>query len=473
MTLAAGDGPGSQAGGSQANNVLPYPDQAMFLALRGAGQDSVMQFLWIYDHPVDFEVLERFQNDFGRGWMARLIEPSPLPFGRHRWVSAPAPRSDLDVGSPPRARNEFGAWADEQIQLPLDPQSGPAWRLGVQPFDDGSTAISLVVSHCIADGRAAIDSIADAVNGKVRKQDYPPPGSRTTVRALREDLLQTVRDGGETLRTLGKALKMLSRSRRQASRPPSEKPLSDKPSRKPPAPHTSGERLSLPTVEFVVDVEQWDARAESLGGNGLSLVAGFAGRLAQHLGRVRTPDGAVTLMIPLSERDDIGVDTGGNVVSIARVSIDPAPLTTDLSGARAAIRSAVQVARQTPDAMVELMPLTPFVPKRAVAGMADLAFGFSADLPVSCSNLGEVPAAMNYIDGTAAQYLSFRGVDRDLSRELVERKRGLLTLISGRIEGVVTTTVIGYQPGADNTRDALRGLVAQTLEEFNLSATII
>ncbi len=35
-----------------------------------------------------------------------------------------------------------------------------------------------------------------------------------------------------------------------------------------------------------------------------SLVAGFAGKLAQNLGRTRDSDGAVTLMIPVSERDD-------------------------------------------------------------------------------------------------------------------------------------------------------------------------
>lgn len=80
---------------------------------------------------------------------------------------------------------------------------------------------------------------------------------------------------------------------------------------------------------------------------------------------------------------------------------------------------------------------------------------------------------IEYVDGTAAEYLFIRGMDRDLSRELIERKRGVLTFISVRSEGAVIVTVIGYQPGRENSRTALRQLVAQTLEEFNLTATII
>lgn len=458
-----------QGPGTSQSNVLPYPDQALFLALRGAGQDSVIQIIWIYEHPVDLVALERFRDNWGSGWMARLIEPSPVPFGRHRWVSAPAPSAGLDVATHPRPRDELYDWADEQVQLPLDPQRGPAWRFAVQPLTDGSTAVSLLASHCIADGRAGIDSITDAVKGRVRKLDYPPPGSRTKARAIRSDLRQTLSDAGEIRRTVGKAVRVLTRRRAADGGSGERATRARRKSRR----GSSGPSLTLPSVALSVDIAQWDARAAELGGNSLSLLAGFAGRLAQHLGRVRASDGAVTLMIPVSERADITVDTGGNVVSIARVSIDPEPLTTDLSGARSAIRMGLKSAREKPDEMIELLPLIPFVPKRAVTSMADMAFGLSEDLPVSCSNMGDVPAELRYVDGTAAEYLFIRGMDRDLSRELIERKRGVLTFISVRSEGAVIVTVIGYQPGRENSRTALRQLVAQTLEEFNLTATII
>ena len=44
-----------------------------------------------------------------------------------------------------------------------------------------------------------------------------------------------------------------------------------------------------------------------------------------------------------------------------------------------------------PDEMIELLPLIPFLPKGAIARMADAAFGFSTDFPVSCSNMGDLP----------------------------------------------------------------------------------
>ena len=44
---------------------------------------------------------------------------------------------------------------------------------------DGSTAVSLVLSHCLADGFGALLTIIDAVKGNRRDLGYPPPRSRT------------------------------------------------------------------------------------------------------------------------------------------------------------------------------------------------------------------------------------------------------------------------------------------------------
>ena len=69
----------------------------------------------------------------------------------------------------------------------------------------------------------------------------------------------------------------------------------------------------------------WDARAKALGGNGHSLVAGFAAKLGDRMGRRRAPDGAVTLLIPTSDRDR------GRFASeraeTANISVDPTHIT--------------------------------------------------------------------------------------------------------------------------------------------------
>lgn len=155
-----------------------------------------MQVLWVYEHPIDLDGLKRFHHDFGRGMLARRIEPSPLPFGRHRWVSA-GPPPELAISDTPRDRAELHDWADEQVELPLDPQWGPGWRFGVQPFTDGSTVVSLVISHCIADGGAVVIGLVQAVLGMHRDLGYPAPRSLSRLRVMAADLRQLLRDAPE------------------------------------------------------------------------------------------------------------------------------------------------------------------------------------------------------------------------------------------------------------------------------------
>lgn len=450
---------GGQA--TAADNLVPYPDQAMFLALRGADQAAVMQALWIYDGPVDRQGITRFHHNLYKGLCGRQIETSPLPFGRHRWVSVPATESNLAFADDVRPKAELFDWADEQVALPLDPEWGPAWRLAVQPFDDGTTVVSMVLSHCIVDGSGAVISIVKAVAGVDSGLNYPPRGSRKRAQALRADLRQLGHDLPEIFRTVARFIKVAFGRRKELARPnPVPAPVSD-----------AADAAHVPSASIFIDVDQWDAKAASLGGNYFAFVAGFAGQIAKNLGRTRASDGAVTLMIPVNDRGDFD-DTGGNVVSIANVSFDPSVVTTDLSGPRGAIRDALKTAREVPDEMVELLPLIPFVPKRGIAKMVNVAFGFTTDVPVSVSNLGDMPAEMMMADGTPARYLCFRGVDRQVSKRTLDNRGGILTVAAGRLGGKVVITVISYQPGQENTQAGLREVIAHTLGEFGLSGEI-
>ncbi|TDO17053.1 MULTISPECIES: hypothetical protein [unclassified Mycolicibacterium] len=444
------------------DNVVPYADQALLLALRGAGQEAVMQIIWLYEHPVDLDGLRRFYQNYGHGLLGRLIERSALPFGRHRWVAAPGPQTSLEIAEQPIPRDELFDWADEQVELPLDPEHGPSWRMAIQPLTDGTTAVGMVVSHTVVDGGGAVATTIAAVNGTGRDLDYPPRRSRTRSRAVREDLRQLRSDLPEIGRTLVKAVKVATRRRDELTRPST--PVS--------APADGGDEIVKTAFAVaMLDIDQWDNRAKSLGGNHFSLVAGFAGKLAENLGRTRASDGAVTLMIPVSERDN-PADTGGNVVTIANVTFDPAPVANDLTSARAAIKQGLVTARQTPDEMVELLPLIPFLPKRAMGRIADMAFQFTADVPVSCSNLGDIPDDLLRLDGTVAERFYFRGIDRNLTRGALEKRNGLMTVASMRLGGKVILPVMSYLPGADNSRAHLREMITQTLGEFELSSVI-
>jgi hypothetical protein len=444
------------------DNRLAFLDQAMFLGLRATGQESAMQCVWIYEHPIDLDGVRRFHQNFGHGLAGRLIEPSPLPFGRHRWVSATGPTSELDVEPHPRPREAVGDWLDERAQLPMDPEWGPGWHIGVLPLADGATAVTLVGSHCLADGGGAVLTVLETIHGQPRDLGYPAPGARTTMRAVRSDLADTVKGAPLVVRSVVEAARQARRRKRDIAG--SADPLGS----------VAGADLDrafvAPAVTTLVDIADWDARAQALGGTSHALVAGFAARLAARVGRVRDDDGIVTLNVPINDRDF--TDTRAIAVTLGDITVDPTDVTTDLSAVRGAIRASLKSRKEVPDESLKVLPLVPFIPKRAVRRTADVMFNF-ADLPVSCSNMGELDASIGRLDGTDAEYVYMRGIDGAVSKRFLEQRRGLLTVVSGRIGARIFLTVVGYRPGADNTKLELGELVAKTLAEFELDGVLV
>jgi len=174
------------------DNTIDYMDQASFLGLRARGRDPLIQWCWVYSHDVDLAALRRFHHNLGRGLLGRRIERSPLPFGRHRWVSWPG-LPDIEIAPAARPRAELREWAVEQARVPIDPEHGPSWRLAVPPLTDGGAAVTLIVSHTIADGVGAVVAVTDAAKGITHDLGYPPPGSRPRYQALKADARTLIR----------------------------------------------------------------------------------------------------------------------------------------------------------------------------------------------------------------------------------------------------------------------------------------
>ncbi len=129
--------------------------------------------------------------------------------------------------------------------------------------------------------------------------------------------------------------------------------------------------------------------AKSLGGTSNSLLAGFAAKFAQRVGRVTAGEGLATLAVPINERVD--GDTRANAVGNADVTVDPRKVTTDLREVRAAVKEALIRVQEVPDERFALLPLVPFLPKRLVKRMVGVAAGGTT--AVCSSNLGDVAAA--------------------------------------------------------------------------------
>src|SRR6185503_20387174 len=174
---------------------------------------------------------------------------------------------------------------------PLDYEHGPGWHLAVLSFTDGGSGLSLVISHGLADGVGLCTALADAATGRDDSVSWPAAGSRRRWQALRQDARQTVRD----IPAIGRAAVAAARfARRNRGRAGSATP--------PPAPLAGVDELvALPTATIFLDADEWDARADSLGGTSNTLLAGLAARLAERVGRVAA-DGSVTLAMPVNER---------------------------------------------------------------------------------------------------------------------------------------------------------------------------
>ncbi|WP_458315747.1 hypothetical protein [Mycolicibacterium brisbanense] len=432
-------------------------DEAAVRTMRATGRVQVMQCTWVYDHPIDFDGLRRFHQNFGGGLFGRRIERSPLPFGRYRWVSALGPQAPLDVAEP-RPRAQIGDWLDERTQLPIDPENGPGWHLGVLPVTDGSTAVTVVASHCLGDGVGGVMVIADAIAGRRPDLGYLPPHSRSRWRAIVRDIGETASSMPEVARTIADAVKQLRGQNHGEAAPAAAKaavPDGDKP-------------IVPPMISVFVDLADWNTRAQAVCGNSYSMLAGFAARLGERMGRCGA-DGNVTLLIAVNDRTD--GDTRANAMSLATARIDPLTVTTDQARARGVIRQAFTTMRDTPDETLKLLPLTPLVPKRLLKRVAD-GFLASGDLPVSCSNLGDLPAEVTRVDGTAAEYIVFRGVDQGITRQELADADGQLVLVSARVAGKVSIGITGYQVGEHNSKARLAELAAKTLAEFDLTAEI-
>jgi hypothetical protein len=442
------------------SNVLDLVDQTLFGFERATGATSLFQCVWVYNRAIDLDGLRQFHRHLERGRLCRRIECSPLPFGRHRWVS-PRDQSDLEIVARPRPREEFDAWLSEQASTPIDAEHGPGWHLAVLPFTDGGAGVSLVGSHCLADGMGGSLAVAEAACGYDNAISWPAGGSRKRWRSLREDARQTVRDIPHVGRAVLAAARFAVSNRGHAG---SGTAL---PAATPASPATTDERITLPRETVFIDADDWDACADSLGGSSTALLAGVAARIAELIGRV-TADGAVTLSIPVNERT--ANDPRSNAVTNVDVLVDPAPAATDLREIRGAIKRALSRRHEVPDQRLALLPLVPLLPKRLIRHWVNVAAGTATTVGVS--NLGTVPAIVNRPDGTDADYGTVQSLYPGMTTATMHRTGGILALLSLRVHQQIIISVLAYQPGRVTSNDDLRQVLSRALDDFALTATI-
>lgn len=438
---------------------MDYLDQGSFQGLRALGRGPVIQFVWVQDGAADLDGLRRLQRNLGSGGLlARRIERSPLPFGRHRWVRADGP-NELDVSTTVRSAADVDAWADKRAYLPVDPEHGPPWHLGVQPLEGGGAAISLVVSHTTGDALAIVEAVTDAVQTTCRDLAYPPPKTRSRRAALGADLWASATSVPSLFSALigGARVAREQRSDLAAS------------ARSVSAPVRTGDDhpIRLPTVVVHVDATVWDQRAESLGGTSNTLFAALATRVGTELGRVDDTDRAM-LSFPVSVRRP--GDTRGNALATITVLAEPKLVTSDLGALRHDIKHELTGVDEWFRMMTAPLPLTPWVPKAVMRRMEKAVL--KVGQPIGCSNVGQLPAAMNRPDGsTTADRVWVRMVEPGITSATLERMGGHLFVMSCRTTTSVSVSCTAWTPGATDNRARLTEAVGRALADLDLPAS--
>lgn len=427
-----------------------------------ADMNVIIQVSWIYEHPMDLDALRRFNHNLSQGLLGRRIERPAVSIARHRWVDHRTP-SELVIAEKSRPRSDVSDWLDERSQVYVNAETGPGYHIGVAPFDDGSTGVTLVLSHNLIDGLGLAIVIIEAALGKTRDLGYPKPLSRTKWRARGQDARETARDVPKAGKALVTSIKLGRQQAREKKTQNAAPPL--------PVIANNGpdEVVLVPAITVYIDLDDWDACAEARGGASHTLAAAFSAKLGERAGRRRADTGSVTLQIPISDRTE--EDTRAMALSYARVTVDPTPLTTDLSDIRAAIKKTLKDLKETPDVAKELLWLPSFAPKRTLKKMVE-RMPADPEQSVFCSYLGDLHSIIGCPAGTVAEYENARGTGQRESRQLLDRLGGRMMILSGRINGKIFLSIGAYQPGAENTKEALREMAEQTMADFGLTGFI-
>ncbi len=446
----------SRKSDGEVDDILCYMDQASFVGLRALGRQPVIHFTWIYPQSLSETVVNQLNHRLAQGLLGRVLQRSPLPWGRHRWVARTVP-APVTWHTVPMAAELLMERRTDLIDLPVDPEHGPAWRIVVQSLKGGGCALSILVSHTIADAKAASQAIADALAGRRLDPAFPPPSSRWTLKMMVRDMVQGVRE----LPAVWHALFALFRHARTAAVSSSS---GSAPSYR--IGYAKPEPIMLvPIVQVVMDSASCMQRAADLAISSTMLLAALTVRIAFRIGRVDA-DGRVKLVVPVSDRQP--VDRRGNALRSITVMVDPMASLANPCGLQNEIKTALAELPHQVDDMVRMLPLIPYAPLKLARRMALQTVG--RDLPVGCSLVGDLPLELHHPLGEVSGF-QLSAVECFTESQL-EGMGGMLLVASTRRGGQEFISVFGYAPNIAKNRAELAPFVQNALTDLGLPASV-
>ncbi|WP_039799976.1 hypothetical protein [Nocardia araoensis] len=413
------------------------------------GGTLAIQAVWRYDRPVDRTALERFHEALRHGRLGRAVAPSMIPAAGDRWTTR-VDFSPLEVADEPIPAGDLEAWIADQGYAELRTFGGPAWRLAATHFDNGESAVSLLVSHTLADGHAFCAAVTDAVADKRLDLTYRTDAFGRA-RLLAADLRDAARRARSFPAAAGLALRLSVPGRGGGAAPADDAP-----------------GFRLPTVTATVPAQLWHAAAKARGGTGTTLAVAMMTAIAKEIGRTDEA-GRVHMMMPVSTRT--ADDLRANALTSIAFEVDlrdgePA----DLASLRAVMKEKLTAAAASGQDVPPLVPVAVALPRGRYARLARQA----ATDPIStvCSSLGKLDPEILRIDGRPAAAMMLGLVNQGLNARSVVTERGgnLYVALVEAAEGI-TLRVMGFHPPALLDAEQLTELVRAALAEYELSAT--
>ncbi|MEV4152821.1 hypothetical protein AB0J48_07375 [Nocardia salmonicida] len=432
-------------------------DDDLFLKLHSLyGNALVNQLAWRFDEPLAPELLARFHAQLARGFLARRVQPTRVPFARPYWLPA---TESLPLGWDPEpvADEEILDWYFAQSRVDFDPETGQVWRLSAAPTTAGGTLVSLVTSHAASDGGAVLFAVGDALARLDESPDFATGSGRLVGTSPQNSVSANVIDAGRQLRAVAKGIRAAI-----ATRGVTEPDRTLRPAL--PA-------LPLPTqwspADLVVqlDLAEWNAAATRHSGttNGLliALGAGILGRSG------RVGDAAdIRVDIPHSMRtteDPRANATTGLPISVTYRTGER----IDLAAVRSAVKRAATAYRDpaTTPALQHLQPLQMILPRFVLRH-----FARTARAPEClCTNLGETAGGVADFAGHHASAVLMRPVVCTNDTTMFRRVEVGVNLSLSTDGHTVTVAVTGADPDRFPTRAALRELLSAEFESWGLT----
>ncbi|MFI2489609.1 hypothetical protein ACH47X_22040 [Promicromonospora kroppenstedtii] len=459
------------------SNRLTYDDDLFLRTRRVLGVAVVNQTVWRIAAPLDPDALRALHRALAEGPLQRVVRPGRLPGARARW-STSTRLPDLLIGSAPVPEPAVLAWAEQQAQVSLDPETGPTWALSAARTTSGGTVLSFVTSHVVADGGMHVGAFeAAAARAAARgafaggyAEGAPSSSGRRLPKEgerIRTGLVADLRDATSQARA---AVGGLRRMARQGPVPPLiAQQSADRPR---PAPRPDDAELAHPPIVVVdTDASTWHRAAHAAGGTANSLLIAVCTEILLAAGAA-TAGMPVRVSLPVSLR--VPGDLRSNATSGVSIAVDttvtPAPERAGVIADMTQIRSrakaefAALTSGTRVDTLGPLKPLMQMVPD-AVAKLA--ARDGTAPLCLA-SNLGRLPTAFAAPMGTPASSVLMRGVTQGLTRGRLRQMRGGLDSWWSEHNGVATLAVLGLDDARLGTPAQVRAAVESVYARHRL-----